>query len=117
MTRLLGGPAEGISLELQRSPLFLRVTYDQHSQKWDALDQLDDEAFDGEKLFVYRQQGKPGYCHVDGRDKKTGKRYGRSFAIAEYAFWEHQPPQDLLASNERWQAWVLETIDLEGPRQ
>lgn len=116
-TRFTDGPAAGVDLLLSRAPIFLRVTHDPAQQKWDALDQLGDEAFDGEKIFCYRLIGNHGFCHVDGRDKKTGKRFGKNYVLAEYVFYENQPPESILRDNAQWQAWVLETIDLEGPQK
>ncbi len=113
-TQFLDGPAEKVALSLRRAPLFLRVSFDPAAQKWDALDLLEDEPFDGEKIFVYRREGEPTLCFVDGRDPKTGKRYGQKLAIGRYRFFASQPDERTLKDNDKWQAWVKETCELEG---
>lgn len=82
MSKFINGPAKGINLSLGRSPYFLRAVRDPRG-KWDALDKIDDEPALEEEIHVYRIASEPIIMHVDGRDSKTGKRYGRWTSIAE----------------------------------
>lgn len=92
----LDGPAEGVKLSLQRLVLFLRVVRSE-SGSWDALDLLEDQAEPGETIFVYRHNGTEGSAFVDGRDPKTGKRWGRVEHIASYRLHSVQPPDATFA--------------------
>lgn len=109
MTRIADGPAKGQSFTLQRSPVFLRLVLKQ--QKWDALDLLDDEPATDEVPFAYRITGNPGSAFVDGRDPKTGKRFGYRCAVAEYAFCNDQPSEATMRNNELWAAWCKATYE------
>lgn len=117
MTLFLDGPAHGKSLELERTPLLLRVCLRFESTDLiggervddvDALDQLDDEALKNERLYVYRLKDKPGVAFIDGRDPKTGGRVGRRVSLASYRLNRVQPPDDVMRDRARWQAWALE---------
>ncbi len=114
MTNFLDGPAAGITLMLRRAPLFLRVTYDKTfasavckkgRTEWDALDMLDDTPAAHEFLYAYRREGNAGSVHIDGRDSKTGRRFGRTYTTAEYVLVQEQPDDETMRSAEKWQAW------------
>ena len=107
MITFQGGPASGLTLELQRAPMFLRVVH--NGKTFDALDQLDDKPEPGETIFTYKIIGQPGYAFIDGRDKKTGERFGRKTAIAKYEFYYTQPSDEIMLDNDKWGAWATET--------
>lgn len=104
-TTFLDGPAQGVHLSLQRIPFFLRVTYCERTKTWDALDQTDDVPKPEEKLFVYVNKSLDGGAFVDGRDPKTGKRFGRFEMMATYAVRPEQPPDAEIRTAEGWTAW------------
>lgn len=108
----IGGPANGVSLNFIRTPIMLRVVHSTQTcadgrqyEKWDALNELEDTAADGETISIYRLVGQPGWVHLDGRDKITGKRFGRTEISAEYHFEEVQPADANVRDNAKWAAW------------
>lgn len=103
MTIFRLGPADGSRLSLSRAPYFLRIVEDAHG-KIDALDQLDDEPFDGDKISVYVLHCNRGGAFVDGRDK-TGKRFGRFEVMADYVLYCNQPQDSEIRDNAKWQSW------------
>ena len=104
-TRFIDGPAAGVCLSLSRAAMFLRAVLGDDG-KWDALDQLEDTPSASETAYVYIIQGEPGTAFVDGRDPKTGKRYGRKEVIAEYRFFEPQPSAEIMRNNDKWGEWA-----------
>ncbi len=106
MITFTDGPACGQILSLSRSPIMLRVGYNRVTHKWDALDQVDDRADRNDSIFVYRIDGYQGMAHVDGRDPKTGKRFGRWEAMASYALLPEQPADADVRENAAWQQWT-----------
>lgn len=107
MTTIHDGPAQGAKLTLQRSPIFLRVVR-KPGGEWDALDQLTDEPAPDEEIHVYRRIGEPTTAHIDGRDPKTGKRYGRWMSFAEYRLHPEQPGDAQARLRSSWQEWCNE---------
>ncbi len=107
MSTFLNGPAEGTNLTLGRSPYFLRVVRTPEG-KWDALDQLDDTPSPDEEIHVYRIASEPMTSHVDGRDPKTGKRFGRWMSIADYVFHDEQPDDRTARYKAAWQEWCAD---------
>lgn len=104
MTSFTDGPARGVTLELRRAPLFLRVVRGPDS--WDALDQVDDVPLSEEQIHVYRRIGRPAAVHIDYRDKQ-GRRRGQWSQTVEYRLYEVQPHESCLRDNSAWQAWAL----------
>ena len=104
MIKFLDGPAKGVALQLQRAPIMLRVVQSPDG-KWDALDQLKDVAADGEKIFVYRMEGTAGGAFVDGRDPKTGRRFGGYCVVATYRYLAEQPRDEEVRENYAWDQW------------
>ncbi len=104
MTTFEGPPAAGKALSLSRSPVLLRVTLTQNSGEIDALDQLDDEPRDTERIFVYILDGNSSGCFIDGEDK-DGKRWGHRHQMAHYKLFEHQPEDAVMRDNARWHEW------------
>jgi len=104
MSNFLDGPAAGVRLNLGRSPYFLRVVRTPDG-KWDALDQLDDKPAENEEIHVYRIASEPMIAHVDGRDPKTGKRYGKWMSIADYVLHNKQPDNQTARNKVQWQEW------------
>lgn len=103
MIRFLDGPAVGVSFDLQRTPLYLRVVH--HGGEFDALDQLGDEPADEEEVFVYRLESPAGSVHVDGTDA-NGRRFGRWFRTGEYRLNDVRPEEAVLRDKAAWQAWA-----------
>jgi len=104
MSKFIDGPAKGTNLSLGRSPYFLRAVR-APGKPWDALDQLDDEPSPDEEIHVYRLASTPMTAHIDGRDPKTGKRYGRWMSIADYVLHDEQPSDRIARDKAAWQAW------------
>jgi hypothetical protein len=107
MSNFLDGPAAGQTLSLGRSPVFLRAVC-APGGKWDALDQLDDTPQPDEQIHVYRRTSDPMTAHVDGRDTKTGKRFGRWMSIANYVLHHQQPDERTARDNDAWRQWCAE---------
>lgn len=105
MTKFTDGPAARESLMIRRAPPYLRVVVTRCG-KWDALDQLDDQPKPKEQIYAYRRTKKLGMCHI-----KASKRSASGFyPIAEYAFIEPQPPEEVMRSTEQWRAWCLAQV-------
>lgn len=101
-----GGPANGVVLPLQRVPILLRVVRaNGSSDKWDALDQLNDEPGSDESIYLYLVDGQPQWIHVDGRDAKTGRRWGRTCYYGSYQYVTDQPADAEMRTNEAWRRW------------
>ena len=99
-----GGFADGKSLLLKRSPLFLRVVKDKKGDI-DALDLLEDKPEPDETIMVYRLVKRGGAAFVDGVDKK-GKRWGGRFEIASYTVNQSQPSPEVVRDTAKWRAWT-----------
>ena len=107
MITFIDGPAEGVHLSLQRIVFFLRVVRGTDG-KWDALDQPSDLPAPSEAIWVYRHNKTEGSAFVDGRDQKTGKRWGRVEHIASYRLHEIQPDDAAMRDNAAWTKWCHE---------
>lgn len=105
MTTFLDGPAKGVTLELGRAPLFLRVVQNTKTAAWDALDQLDDKPSLEEIVHVYRLLGEPAQCFIDYRGK-GGRREGRRSVVAEYKLYVFRLDQAILRDNLKWAEWA-----------
>lgn len=105
MSNFLNGPAAGVTLSLGRSPYFLRVVMSP-AGKWDALDQLEDTPAADEQIHVYRIASEPAVAHIDGRDPKTGKRYGRWLSVADYVLHDEQPDDRSARDTAAWRKWT-----------
>lgn len=103
MTTFEGGPANGKSLLLKRSPILLRVVEDRKG-KIDALDLIDDKPEPDETVTVYRIVKRLGASFVDG--VKNGKRWGGRFEVARYRINKLQPPIKIARDKEAWQKWA-----------
>lgn len=103
MSTFHNGPAAGVTLQLSRAPIFLRVVRSS-AGVWDALNQPDDTPAADEEIFVYQLDAKPLTAHVDGLDEH-GRRFGRWLAIASYHLYATQPPDSILRDNTQWTAW------------
>lgn len=102
-TTFADGPAKGQRLSLQRSPILLRVV--NVGDHWDALDQLDDQASSNETITVYVLAAAPGVCFIDGRDPKTGRRFGERRSMGTYKLLPEQPEDAILRDNALWREW------------
>lgn len=98
------------SLHLARTPKFLRFTCSGLalcSRNWDALDQLDDEAQDGETL-VAGVLAHRGSVHVDRTVK--GRRVGEWWPTAEYEQVSPQPDQATMRDGAKWRQWCEQQV-------
>lgn len=108
MIRFLDGPAAAKFLILRRAPLYLRVVYDSFNRKWDALDQLNDQAAAGETIVVYRRVGEARAGFVDWTER--GRRRGGYSAIASYSLVAEQPDDATVRDTTKWRAWCCEQL-------
>lgn len=112
MIRLTDGPAAGVQLHLNRTPILLRVV-EGPGGKFDALDQLDDVPADDEKIYVYRITAPPGVAFLDYHDK-AGRRCGKRLLTATYAALPDQPEDAQVRTTAAWQAWCEAWAKAEG---
>lgn len=98
MTTFKDGPAQGQTLMLITTPIFLRVT--EQNGKWDALNIKGDKALPAEKLHAYLLVEHRGSAFVDG------KRCRGRFPLVTYAYIEAQPGDHIMRDNEAWVRWV-----------
>lgn len=110
MTNLIGGPANGVTLMLRRSPAYLRVVVNTYGIKkeWDALDQLYDVAKPEETIYVYRLFERSGTVHLRMSKGRSG-----FYEMATYKFYEPQPDDKVIRNNETWRKWAQATFDAE----
>jgi hypothetical protein len=70
-----GGIADGRSFELARLPNFLRIVHGPENKKvhghFDALDLLDDQPFESDTIYVYKQTSMAFVCRR-GRGAHSG---------------------------------------------
>lgn len=95
------------SLQLHRLPLFLRFTcrgMASCSRNWDALDQLDDTAEDGEQLIAAKLVDRTK-VHLDR--VVNGRRVGEWIDEAVYEPVADQPSDAVLRDNEKWREWAM----------
>jgi hypothetical protein len=108
MTRFTDGPAINTILDLERSPLFLRVvvaTSADGVQTVDALDKLDDVPHKDEAIHAYFKVADDGWMHLSYTEKKTGRRRGRTVKSATYTLYSNQPTDDVMRLAEKWREW------------
>lgn len=107
----LDGPAEDVSLALDRFPLWLRVTHADGRPPvhgFDALDQIDDEAQENEEIHVYRR-GMHGFaCNRGVRLGQSGIRFGEHWATYRYV---QIPDPERARDNEEWRKLAAELED------
>jgi hypothetical protein len=97
----VGGPLDGMSLDIGRAPHYLRVVVDEQGNV-DALDELDDVPRPGERVAVYVRPGESEAMHVDYRDGKRAARWIVNAAYVHLADVEGEDLRDTAA----WRAWV-----------
>lgn len=107
-------PKQQLTLSLRRAPVMLRVVIDA-SGNLDTLDQLDDVIRPGETAYVYMLTAPATSAMVDGRDPKTGKRWGGHRFIGRYELLAEQPDQATLADNAKWTEWCRFSMDRVTP--
>lgn len=107
MTKFFSGPAHGQVLSLASAPRLLRVTRTADG-KIDALNAPDDSPRQDETITVYRLKEQNGGCFIDGRDPKTGKRFGRFETMAQYVLHDTQPADEVMRDNVKWRQWCTE---------
>lgn len=101
------GPAAGQQMELTRAPIMLRVVCDAAGGGWAALSQLDDTPNDDETIHVYRLADRPTWVHLDGVNKETGRRFGKTVWVGRYRLLPDQPGDEHTRTNEAWAAWCV----------
>ena len=108
MIRLLDGPLAGQTLQLLRSPLYLRVCSSTNRVR--GLAGLRDLPEDFEQVHVYRLV----------ETNEFGSRAvapGRTWAWADYRVCEVQPPSEVTRQLELWRAWcVMMRFNEKAPR-
>lgn len=103
--KFIGGPLDGKVINFTRAPALLRATKMRGQERYDVLDQLDDEPNMFEELYCYRILCQPTYGFIDKTDEQ-GRRVGCQTAFAEYQFYEHQPSDDIMRDNKKWAQWA-----------
>lgn len=107
--RLHGGPANGKTLEIARTPIILRVTVTEAGEV-DCLNDPDDVARLGESLYVYRLRDNPTRGIMCSRGR--GGRGCVPFADGDYEWLEALVPGDsVLRDNRKWAAWCGANIE------
>jgi hypothetical protein len=97
-----------VRLCLSRAPTFLRFVYTEDllgQRKWDALDQLEDEPNEGEKLIAGVLAHR-GSMHVSYTEK--GRRKGDWWATADYDVVTPQPDEATMRDRDRWREWCMQ---------
>ena len=102
MMRLTDGPAEGQSFRISRAPLFVRIV--EGPGGWDILNMLDDRIQENERPYCYVWQDIPTVAHFR---QKTGSGWR---ALGLYRLFEPQPRLEIMMDQDKWEAWVDETI-------
>lgn len=103
MTTFIDGPAAGVSLDLRRAPIMLRVVCDT-AGSWDALDQEDDQPKGNELIFVYIIVGEPDRAFV----RCARPRAGGYREFARYRLLPTQPADEQVRTTIAWQKWCSE---------
>lgn len=104
MTTFKNGPADGQTLMLKRTPIYLRVTLKQKAGKIiaDALNEIGDTPQDDEELFAYIVTARPvAHVHMN-----CGRGRGGFFPIVQYTFIEEQPSDEIMRDQAAWEKWV-----------
>lgn len=102
-------------LQLKRTPKYLRFTCHgckTPTRSWDALDQEDDTAADGEYLFAAVLENR-GSLHID--KTVNGRRVAEWHGTAHYVPIAEQPTQELMRDNAKWRAWCMQREGIEVP--
>lgn len=107
MTTFINGPAVGVSLLLQRAPLYLRVVQGPDGT-WDALDQLGDTPKSDETIVVYEMVGEPSRMHVQRRE--GGRRVCGWYEGGSYRLIVPQPDDTAVRATSAWRAWVSDRV-------
>jgi len=100
MTSFLNGPAQGKTLQLKRSPHFLRVV--EANGKWDALDKLSDKPEKHETLYAYEITGTAGQVHI------YGTKISGWYSLANYKFIASQPTDAQMRDAATWRQWCMD---------
>lgn len=107
MTSFTNGPAMGQTLMLKRGPKYLRVVHDKATNKWDALDQIEDTPSVHEIVYAYEMVGEPGQIHLN-----CGRKGGSGwYVMAEYRLCDTQPENHEKRDTALWQAWCRKTFN------
>lgn len=111
--RFLGGPAAGMTFQLRRAPLFLRVVHTAAGELA-ALDMLGDQPAAEELISVYKREGPRTVVHIDfarGRKRNCSGWY----VVATYRHLDAQPAEEVLRHTAAWQGWCLDQFRAAGP--
>jgi hypothetical protein len=111
MVEFIDGPAAGESLALGRIPKLLRVVRSRNG-KWDALDQLDDQAKPSETIFVYERRDELGITHYHLCFRSRNKRASGIYWNAKYGVLAEQPSEAEVRETKAWQQWATDRLVL-----
>lgn len=111
MTNFLDGPAEGHALMLKRRPIALRVVVSSGGEV-DALDQPEDRPEDNEVCHLYILAKEGAAAFIDGRDPKTGKRWGGRYMGGDYRLFPDQPEQDVMRRRCDFVEWCQQNLSI-----
>lgn len=100
MSHFIDGPAKGVSLQVRRAPIVLRVTQSSDGV-WDALDQPDDEPRTDEAVYVYLLVSGISRCHI----RATSKRASGFFESGHYRLLDPQPNDSEIRKTSDWKLW------------
>lgn len=110
MITFLDGPAQGCTLALRRSPIFLRAVRARNG-RWDALDLPQDEPRPNEQVHVYLKVADHGRVHL----RLSPRSASGFYANAEYRVYDRPPADEVLRDGEAWRAWAREEFEkIEG---
>jgi hypothetical protein len=98
MTTCTNGPAAGKTFQIDRAPIYMRVTEENGS--FDCLNNPEDKPFPKEKLHAYRMKEFKGRAHLKFR------RGGAWVTIADYELCDPQPDDSVMRDNKRWIQWA-----------
>jgi len=103
------GPAAGVSLQLRRAPLFLRVVIDKKTGEVDALDQINDRPRLGEEIHAYRRVTNATKYHLRACIDGSGW-----YSSASYRHHDEQPADHVGRDRGSWQHWTQEQWEKEN---
>jgi hypothetical protein len=118
--RFVDGPAAGVHLSLCSCPILLRVVRRQRlpdAAQWNGLDQRDDKPEMDDQIFLYCRKEEGQWFYVDGRDAKTGKRFGRTDWLVDYFHVADAPPDEVLRDTSKYHAWCEANKDRFLPKE
>lgn len=102
MSRFSGGLAHGVTIDMRRAPLLLRVVMDL-TGRFDALDQPEDTPNRTETIVLYRLKCKPVGAHICIRGKNRAA--GGWWEYGDYELAPLQPSDEILRDSAKYGEW------------